>query len=285
MDGERLMRLVYVDEAGISNAAQEPWLVVAVVVVHADHALNGVENNLERILQRHIPSRLRDEFVFHATEIFNGGKTLKREKDNLVGPREWPIERRLAIAEEIMELPRKFKLPIAIGFTERAAFSRAMNLPKDFPESEQTVAAHVATYMNCAMMAEHWMRKETTNENCLVVVENNDEAKQLISEVQRYHQDKKLETILDEKGRQHFPLRKIREDPLFQPKKPSSPLIIADFCAYVFKKYLMKNPHYDRFIDQMKSSKLDIVRRGLAGATARTIAANSTSCSALETTL
>jgi len=28
--------------------------------------------------------------------------------------------------------------------------------------------------MNCAMMAEHWMRKETTNENCLVVVENND---------------------------------------------------------------------------------------------------------------
>jgi hypothetical protein len=74
------------------------------------------------------------------------------------------------------------------------------------------------------------MRKETTNENCLVVVENNDEAKQLISEVQRYHQDKKLETILDEKGRQHVPLRKIREDPLFQPKKSSSPLIIADFC-------------------------------------------------------
>jgi len=141
--------------------------------------LNGVENNLERILQRHIPSRLRDGFVFHATEIFNGGKTLKREKDNLVGPREWPIERRLAIAEEIMELPTKFKLPIAIGFTERAAFPRALNLPKDFPESEQTLAAHVATYMNCAMMAEHWMRKETTNENCLVVVENNDEAKQL----------------------------------------------------------------------------------------------------------
>jgi hypothetical protein len=69
-----------------------------------------------------------------------------------------------------------------------------MNLPKEFPESELTVAAHVATYMNCAMMAEHWMRKETTNENCLVVVENNDEAKQLISEVQRYHQDKKLES-------------------------------------------------------------------------------------------
>ena len=162
MDGERLMRLVYVDEAGISNATQEPWLVVAGVVVHADHALNGVENNLERILQRHIPSRLRDGFVFHATEIFNGGKTLKREKDNLVGPREWPIERRLAIAEEIMELPRKLKLPIAIGFTERAAFPRAFTLPKDFPESEQTLAAHVATYMNCAMMAEHWMRNETT---------------------------------------------------------------------------------------------------------------------------
>ena len=99
------------------------------VVVHADYALNGVENNLERILQRHIPSRLRDEFVFHATEIFNGGKTLKREKDNLVGPREWPIERRLAIAEEIMELD---KIQIANCYR----FYRASCLSPRFEPSE-----------------------------------------------------------------------------------------------------------------------------------------------------
>jgi hypothetical protein len=252
MRRERLVRLVYIDEAGISNAAQEPFLVVAGVIVQADRDLNGVENQLERILQRHVPSRLRDGFVLHATEVFNGGKRLRREKGDFIGPREWPIERRLSIAEEIMDMPRKFKLPIAVGFMERASFPRAMKLPEGFPEGEKTIAAHVATFMNCAMIAEHWMRKETVNENCLLIVENNDQAKKTISDVQRYHQDKKLEAMLDDVERRHFPLRKIKEDPLFQPKKPSSPLILADFCAYVFKRYLMKDQHYNRFLDQFK---------------------------------
>jgi hypothetical protein len=74
------VRLVYMDEAGISKAAEEPFTVVAGVVVHADHQLNCVESALERILIRHIPERVRDGFVFHATELFNGGKTLRREK-------------------------------------------------------------------------------------------------------------------------------------------------------------------------------------------------------------
>jgi hypothetical protein len=253
LGGERKLRLVYIDEAGISKVEQEPFLVVAGIVVHADNNLNGIENHLERILVRHIPERLRDGFVFHATEVFNGGKTLRREKPNFVGPREWPIERRLAIAREIVELIPKYKLPVAIGFTERASFPRSMELPEGMPENEKTIAAHVATFMNCAMVAEQWMRKETNNENCLLVVENNDAAKTMISEVQRYHQDKKLEKLLDEEEQRYFPLRKIKEDPLFQPKKPSSPLILADFCAYIFKKYLMKNKHYDSFIAQFRT--------------------------------
>jgi hypothetical protein len=248
------LRLVYMDEAGISKPAEEPFLVVAGVIVHADHQLNGIENALERILVRHIPERLRGGFVFHATEVFNGGKILKREKNVFIGPREWPTERRLAIAEEILELPRKFNLPVAVGFMERATFPRAMKLPDEIQEPEKTIAALVATFMSCAMMVEHWMRKETENENCLLVVENNDQAKTMINNVYRYHQDKKLDAILEDRERRHFPLRKIKEDPLFQPKRPSSALILADFCAYVFKKCLMKNPHYTRFIEQFKSN-------------------------------
>ncbi len=68
------MRLVYMDEAGISHQAQEPFLVVSGVILHGDRDLNGVENQLERIMHRNIPERLRDGFIFHATEVFNGGK-------------------------------------------------------------------------------------------------------------------------------------------------------------------------------------------------------------------
>jgi Protein of unknown function (DUF3800) len=252
LDGDKLVHLVYVDEAGIGDKRQEPYLVVAGVFVDGDKKLNGVKNALERIMLRHIPKRLQEGFVFHADEVFNGGKIIKRNKKDFIGPREWPIERRLAIAEEIMEVLRKFKLPIAIGFTEREAFQSSMAWPEGFPESETTIAAHVATYMNCAIMAEQWMRKETRDENCIFVVENNDDAKQMISEVHRYHQDKKIDSLLDDESKLYFPLRKIQEDPLIQPKKQSNPLILADFCAYVFKKFLMKNPHYNRFVDQMR---------------------------------
>jgi Protein of unknown function (DUF3800) len=252
LDGDKLVHLVYVDEAGIGNKIQEPWLVVAGVIIDGDTKLNGVKNQLERIMLRHIPKRLQDDFVFHATELFNGGKKLKRQKAEIVGPEEWPLSRRLEIASEILDIPRKFKLPIAIGFIERSAFPGKFQFPEGF--TDFTVAGHVVAYLNCAMVAEQWMRKETTNENCLLIVENNDEARTIISKVHRYHQDKTIETLLDAKSRTFFPLRKIQEDPLFQPKKPSNPLILADFCAYVFKQFLAKKPLYKQFMAQIKEN-------------------------------
>lgn len=96
--GCKLLRLVYIDEAGISNPKQEPFLVVAGVIVHADQKLNAIERHLEHILERHIPARQRDGFVFHATELFNGGgKVFRRQKSDVIGPVEWPLERRLKI--------------------------------------------------------------------------------------------------------------------------------------------------------------------------------------------
>lgn len=247
------MRLVYMDEAGISNPTQEPFVVVSGAMVDADVALNGIENELERILLRNIPERHRNEFVFHATQLFNGGgKVFKRVPEDFIGPPEWPLDRRLKIADEIMAIPRKFKLPIAIGWIERAKFRQQFNLPPEIPDSEATIAAHVAAFMNCAMWVERWMRRETINENCLLVVENNNQAKQMIGDVQRYHQDKKIVDLLTEESRPHFPFRKIREDPLFQPKRQSSALIVADFCAYVLKKSLMKDSRYDRFLDPIR---------------------------------
>jgi hypothetical protein len=221
------------------------------VVVNVDDQLNAIENQLDRLMVRHIPARIRNQgFVFHATEVFNGGKYIKRDKPSLIGPHEWPMERRQAIANDIIDILKKFKLPIAIGFVERSKFAANMGLPQGIPAAEETIAAHVATFMNCAMVAEQWMRKETQNENCLLVVENNDDAREMIKDVHRYHQDKKIEAVIDDRTKIHFPLRKIKEDPLFQPKKATSPLVLADFCAYIFKKYLMKNQHYQPYLDK-----------------------------------
>jgi hypothetical protein len=210
------------DEAGISNPKQEPFLTFAGIIVHADSKLNAIENHLERLIYRHIPARLREGFVFHATEIFSCGKTLKKQKPDFIGPWEWPLERRLKIADDLAAMIKKFDLPIAMGSIERAKFREDFDLPPEMTTTEEVVAAHVSAFLNSAMIAEQWMRKNASDENCLLIVEDNKQARETMKNVQNYHQDKKLEHVLDEQSLRYFPLRKIKEDPLFQPKKPTS---------------------------------------------------------------
>jgi hypothetical protein len=246
------VRLVYMDEAGISNPKHEPFLTFAGIVVDADSKLNAIEKHLESLISRHIPERLRHGFIFHATEIFTCGKILRKQHADFIGPWEWPLDRRLKIADDIAAMIKKFDLPIAMGFLERAKFRADFDFPDEFPPSEEVVAQIVSTFMNSAMVAEHWMRKNAKNENCLLIVEDNKQARETIRQVHNHRQDKKLAEVLDEQSLRHFPLRKIKEDPLFQPKKPTSPLIIADFCAYVFKRVLMKDGRYDRFFNPIR---------------------------------
>ena len=80
------MRLVYVDEAGISDKKQEPFLVVAGVIIDTDKQLVALERHLDKIVARHIPPQHRENFVFHASHLFNGGgKVFTRNNP------EWPL--------------------------------------------------------------------------------------------------------------------------------------------------------------------------------------------------
>jgi hypothetical protein len=247
------MRLVYVDEAGLSAPTQEPFLVVSGVIVHADTQLIAIENHLRRIVARHIPAKHQDGFIFHATELFNGGGQLfKRQRADFVGPVEWSLERRLTIADELARIPARFNLAIAMGFLDRKRFAEEAKLPKEMGIGQQTVIAHSFAYATCSMMVEQWMRESTQNEICMLIVEDNEQARSFIREVLNWHQDGKLVALTDVSTSMHFPLRKIKEDPAFQPKKPSHPLVVADFCAYVFKKILMGDERYNRFFDPMR---------------------------------
>jgi hypothetical protein len=72
-----------------------------------------------------------------------------------------------------------------------------------------------------------------------------------ITETQRFHQDRRKDWPLDPQIRKHFPFRKIKHDPLFEPKRKSSVLQIADFCAYVLKRFLMQDRRYDRYVEKI----------------------------------
>ena len=246
------MRLAFMDEAGISRPEEEPFLVVAGIIVDGDNALNGVENQLERIMKRHIPPEFWDGFVFHATELFNGGgKVFKRTRSDFIGPPQWPLDRRLEIADEIMAIPKKFALEITYGFIERATFKDHFHFP-DTTLGQITIAQQVAAFSTASIFIERWMRKNASGENCVLVVENNDRAKALMRDMHQWHQGNKVADVLNDFGKKLLAFRKIRQDPLFQDKRPSNTLIIADFCAYVWKKILMDDKRYGRFFEPIR---------------------------------
>lgn len=249
LEGDRIVRLVYVDEAGISNRLQEPWLVVSAVIVDADKKLVAVERYLDKIVRRHIPQEHWDDFVFHATHLFMwGGKVFTKNNP------EWPLHKRLEIADELAAIPKKFKLPLTHALLERDKFPSDPNEEtKRWTPKENLLAAHVCAFIACAANVERWMRENTNNEVCLMVIENNDQARSLIRQFQNQYQEKRMSDDLSPEAKKYYPFRRIKQDPLFEPKKKSSILQLADFWAYVAKRNAMKpgDRRYGRFLEPM----------------------------------
>ncbi len=236
------MRLAYIDEAGISNPTQEPYLVVAGVIVHGDGQMAQVRSQLRKVVKNWIPPEQQEGFIFHATELFNGGgKVFVREPKGTPN-RKWPLEKRLEIAKDIGKIFKANKLPIAFSGIERKTFPLTETARQGWDQlsaKQKIINTHVTAHVVATMKVDVWLRQNAPNEHAMMIVEDNQQAKKLIHSTHQYYQERKLETMLDDRERKYFPLRKIVEDPLFQEKRPASALQLADFAAYVIKRRLM----------------------------------------------
>jgi hypothetical protein len=255
--GNNLARFVYLDEAGISSHRQEPWLVVAGLLVHADTQLNKVYTELAAVVERHIPEKSREGLVLHSSDIYGGNGKVFDESRNP----EWTFDRRMAILEDLAKIPNKANILVTGMSIERAKFPSFLEIPVSLEKERRkrggqkpptlTVQAHAAAYIACLLEVDVWLRKNARNENCMVIVEDNNEARAAIREVHRYHQSKSMPLTEDLKS--HFPLRRIKEDPAFQEKKPDHPLVLADFVAFVIKRLRMKDPRISPLFEPWKA--------------------------------
>jgi hypothetical protein len=253
-----LSRFVYLDEAGISSRQQEPWLIVAGLVVHGDTQLNKLYRELEAVTAKHIPTRHREAGLkLHASDIYGGNGKFDEKRDP-----QWTLERRMAILKDLAEIPNKANILITSGAVEKAKFPTDMDLPLA-PEDERqragnkkerpvsiTVQCHAAAYMACLIEVDVWLQKNAKNENCMVIVEDNNEARAAIKQVHHFSQSKSMP--LPEDLRRAFPLTRVREDPAFQEKRPDHPLILADFVAFMVKRLYMKDPKISPFFRPWK---------------------------------
>ena len=106
--GNRIVRMIYLDAAGLSNPVQEPYVVMAGVIVNADKQWKALSQYLSDMADEIAPPEHREGFAFHATELFSGGKMFPREKYE----REW----RWRVLDELCLIPKHFDLPIVWGY-------------------------------------------------------------------------------------------------------------------------------------------------------------------------
>lgn len=159
------MRIVYIDEAGTSNKTDEPFLVVAGVLVHGDHQLNKLNAALQDILRKHIPEADRDKALLHATDIYSGRKYFDPKRKP-----EWTIERRMAILDDLAKLPVDLNLKVVFNFLDKVQFPPE-RLDIDEPGVSLKALSVALVYVSCLIEVDQWFRDNAKMENCFVVLE------------------------------------------------------------------------------------------------------------------
>lgn len=245
------MRLIYTDEAGISD--KEPITVVASVIIDGDREYLLLKNEISRIVYEHVPSELRDKFWIHACEIFSGGKSIDR---NL-----WPFEQRLDFLKEIACLPFVHDIPIAFAFDRKdlwkeSKFRFGLSVSK---------WSHLMAFKSCMDRADHFMRHYLHgNEIAVVVCEDTQEMRGIIEKYGLLDREisgsypmieikpEKYEIDMGVKKNFFRPeIRHIIDTPFFAKKRAAPILQLADVCAFILRRYVVGKDHGEDLVKAM----------------------------------
>lgn len=250
--GDRLLRIVYLDESGTSRKSDEPNVYVAGVIVHGDHQLNNLRRELGRIVETHIPEQDREKPVLHACDIYGGNNYFDTDRKP-----EWTYDRRMAILADIAALPVKLNLKVVYGRVAKQESDGVTPKGSSVRVRERKDMLVGAAYTVCLLRVDHWFRRHAKGENCFIVVEDCDETRQFVKSVHKICQVPSIANFAPEIDSNLFPLRHIHEDPNFQEKRAAHPLVLADFIAYFIKRRDMGDSRSMQFSDPWMTVVVD----------------------------
>ncbi|HYL32341.1 MAG TPA: DUF3800 domain-containing protein [Stellaceae bacterium] len=236
--GSRIVRMIFFDVAGISNPREEPWIVVAGVILHPDLQWRLLRRYLLDMTEAYVPPEHRANFAFHATELFSGGRVFPRERF----PKEW----RWRVLDELLSIPRRFDLPIVWGRIPRAEIEVGGRLANTW-SVPPVVHGQILAFTVAAASAEHWMNAAAApDELAQMIMENDDNSRRFFRVTQRYLSDPQIHEKFDSEY-DAFKLSRIIYPMQFEDKTDSSALQVADACAFAIKRWCMKKPEAVRF--------------------------------------
>jgi Protein of unknown function (DUF3800) len=228
------MRLTYFDESG--HHSQSTVAVVAGVMINNDQHKELVSNRLVD-LKTLVPESLRDNFIFHATKIANGGKLRS----------DWSYESRIQLLTELCAIPRTFGLPVFLGWcTTKLAPEIELNAEK------KSIFVHGSAYMHAIVAADLHMKMYTSpGEYTTIIAEDRREARNYLKFVHK--------TLTDESDYRDLDcnilpqLTRVHNPPHFADKSEVM-LQIADLCAFVFYRILSRSKDHVRLADALLGS-------------------------------
>jgi Protein of unknown function (DUF3800) len=267
LHGDSLVRLVYLDESGIS--VNESVTVVAGVIIDPDKQWKSVAEYLNSLLLEYIPVEHHAGFAFHAKELFHGSKRFD--------PSHYPPERRRELLRRLVEIPARFHLPTVYGYSDKIPLQNWLLAYRTKKQQRDMRAIHHAmTYSYCAVAVERYMREIARPEELAeLIAENNDDARTRVKEMHGILKGRNLyernTEYLSQIGKRYLPITKILGSVRFADKDEDILLQIADACAFTYRCYLEQKPNASDLFDALSRNNPKVLEPfrsadgGLAG--------------------
>lgn len=230
------MRFIYTDEAGI--AANEPVTVVVGLIVNADTQWRPTVDRVFQALEA-VPERLRDGFIFHATEVWSA----KYKAD-------WSMEDRFAFLKKMMGIPRDSGLAIAYGlFYRDGSVTSEANLTTLKMTREQY--QHAYAFGMCMASADDYISTfAAPNEVAAIVAEDIPEMRRNLKDATTrlrtgtvsIHNSLITQQVVGQQPASklltlQMRIRRVVDDIHFAPKESAVILWLADAVAYGLRRY------------------------------------------------
>ncbi len=209
--------VAYSDESGIGNETEEPIVIVSAIVIHPVSQWSDLHNEIQRLIQEHLPSKAAAGREFHTHDLF-GQLSRPNYKNLLVG---------------LLQTLVKFKIPVFYGAVHRKGMRERMHA-MGFHWKDRNILRMTqgfAFYM-CAHRVETDFHTFAPNERLLWIADHADAAI-VMKEFLRFTQKEPLVENMPTTRLDH-----IIDTLYFGDSKDSRALQLADACNYVIRRFL-----------------------------------------------
>jgi hypothetical protein len=189
------------------------------VIVHPDRQWDVASNYLE-CLRAEVPEEIRENFVFHATELFSGGKIFDRKK--------WDKGIRWPILKRFLAGPRLCNLPVALSF------NRKQSLVDGLDPKQQLMLRHGVAFLECLKAANAGMKRMFPGEKATIIAEDHPTMRRRLSQIPEMLRDESAPEAVKELD----PFDAIVNAIHFTNKQGAPLLQMADAVAFAVRHYL-----------------------------------------------